>query len=197
MATYTTWNPSDKSSAITLSGSDLIATHSGADGWVSCRSVLGVSAGKWYWEVTATAISPSGLFVGVANSSATLAGFIGSDANGWGYHAATGNFFHSGDTGVPGVTWTTSQVMGIALDMDSGTVKFYKNNTQSGSTVTGLSGTIYAGVSTITVNSGGGSLTANFGATALTYSPPSGYNAGLYEEGGATFRRKALLGVGQ
>jgi len=84
---------------------------------------------------------------------------------------------HSGSYTLYGATYTAGDIIGIALDMDGGTVTFYKNNTSQGQAFSGITGTVFA-----TAGSGGTTtgLVANFGATTLTYTPPSGYNAGLY-----------------
>ena len=67
----------------------------------------------------------------------------------------------------------------VLLDMDAGELTFWRNGSTMGLAYTGLTGTIFpmAGGDTNSVDSG---LLANFGATAFSYSPPAGYNAGLY-----------------
>ena len=168
--TYATWNPSDKAGTITLSGGNLIT--SGSKGVRSTISKNGT--GKWYWEVTISN-STSGQ-VGIANSSYTLTNYLGQDANGWAY-GASGTIDNNGAALQTGLaTYTTGDIIGVAFDSVAGTLQFYKNNVSQGSAVTGLSGALFAAV--------GGNLatnmTANFGASALTYTPPGGYNAGLY-----------------
>lgn len=176
---FATWNPADKSANITLSNGDLTAVGNGL--WYSVRANQGKSSGKWYWETTCTTVGASGMFAGgIMNGSATLANFPGATADGRGYHAATGNFFNNGDTGAPGVTYTSGDIIGVALDMDNGTLDLYKNNTHVGTQFTGLTGTWYPADSPGDNPTQGSINTTNFGATALTYTPPSGYNAGVY-----------------
>ena len=170
--TYATWNPSDKGAAITLSGGDLSGSKTSSAGLV--RSTIGKSSGKWYWEInnaTASAI------MGVAYASAPNTDYLSSTPNGWGYYGSTGILYNNSITVHTGATYTTTDVIGYALDASAGTLAVYKNNSLQ-FTLTGLSGTIYAAGSGDGVL--GGSWTANFGATALTYSPPGGFNAGLY-----------------
>src|SRR5678815_4374362 len=50
----TTFNPSDKSAGITLSGGNLIATYGGSAG--SVRTTDRQVSGKFYWEFTLTTI---------------------------------------------------------------------------------------------------------------------------------------------
>ena len=165
--TYATWNPADKHSTVTLSGSDLIADSTGG----SVRSTLGKSSGKWYWEVTTTTGAP---MPGIANISASLAAYLGSGGtDSYGWYPGDGNLYFNSAPLVFITTFGAGQVLGFALDMDAGTLAFYKANTLY-YTLTGLTGTQYAGTGY------SGSTTANFGASALTYTPPSGFASGLY-----------------
>ncbi len=94
----TTWNPSDKSTNVTLSNGNLTylktaaATHDG-----TCRATISKATGKWYWEVLIVNIAGgnSESAGGIANSSAPLTNYVGSDANGWGYLGVNGLSYHS------------------------------------------------------------------------------------------------------
>jgi hypothetical protein len=173
-ANYATWNPSDKSPEVSLSGGDLLATSTSANN-ESVRSTLGKSSGKWYWEITIT----TGTFghIGVATSSEPLDNLpIGTTTAGWAYRSDAVKVTNNTAT-VYGATYTTNDVIGVALDMDNGTLTFYKNGASQGQAFTGLTGTVYpAG----TVGAGTTAVqTANFGASALT--PPAGFAAGMYQ----------------
>ena len=175
--TYATFDPANTGNTITLSGGNLIATQTFGSQFT--RSTIGKSSGKWYWEITITSAGITTL-LGIVNATASSATeFVGSTTNGWGYAGSSGDKINGAGLVVYGSTYTTGDVIGVALDMGAGTIIFYKNNVSQGTAFTGLSGTMYAAV---TPNTGGASgvATANFGATALTYSPPVGYNAGLY-----------------
>ncbi len=189
--TYSTWNPLDKNANLALSNGNLTATSGVNNNYKSIRSTVSVTSGKWYWEyVFAGAVRMSG----VANSSASLSNFIGSDADGWGYFQ-DGDKYNNGSGSAYGASYTT-ETIGIALDMDGGSVTMYKDNVSQGTMFTGITGTIFAAMS---IDTNGTAMTANFGATALTYSPPGGFNAGLYTgTADATLStKKALLGVGK
>jgi hypothetical protein len=171
---YATLDPANKGANVTLSGGNLSTSiTSTLTGMV--RSTIGKSSGKWYWEVTPTGGSVN--IIGIANSSGTLTSYPGSDVNGFGY--AQNALKWNSSSSAYGASFTTSDVIGVALDMDAGTLVFYKNNVSQGTAYTGLTGTMYAAVGCDS-NIGTRTSTTNFGATALTYSPPSGYNAGLY-----------------
>lgn len=176
--TYATRNPSDKSANITLSGGNLIATNPSITSWSSVRSTIGKSSGKRYREYTIG--SGTDRHVGIGKSTATLASFPWFDANWYAYYYNDGNKVTNNSYSSFGAARNTWNIIWVALDMDAGTIAMYKNNVIQGTFMfTGLSGTFYAMVGLY----GGGastSVTANFGATPFAYTPPVGFNAGLY-----------------
>lgn len=171
--TYATWNSADKGANIVLSGGDLTASKSNA-GWQSVRATIGVSSGKWYWETTVGG-STIDVLTGVGNISMPLTSWVGNDANGWGYYF--GAVKYNSSSSAYGATYAVGDIIGVALDMDAGTIEMYKNNVSQGTMYTGLTGTLYPAVSidNATIN-----WTANFGATTMAYTAPSGYNQGLF-----------------
>lgn len=174
---YATWNPSDKSANIALSGGNLTATQSATTTGLA-RSTIGKSSGKWYWEITWSSGNNS-LIPGIAKSTAATTDYPGQSADGWGYISLNGNLANAGGVIAYGASYPTGTVVGCALDMDAGTFTFYKNNVSQGVAVSSLSGTVYAAIGGSSA-AGSRVSVANFGASALTYAPPSGYNAGLY-----------------
>lgn len=172
--TYATFNPADKGSNIVLSNGNLTATT--ASSFQSVRSNVSKTKGKWYWEVTLNHID--GFAGGIGLFGANLNDFVGDDASGWGYYE-NGNKFHTGSSVAYGSSYVAGDVIGVALDMDGGTVAFYKNGVAQGTAYTGLSGRMYA-MNSINANGGNAVVTANFGATAFSFSVPSGFNAGLF-----------------
>lgn len=164
----TTWNPSDKSANITLSGGNLVATNTALG---SVRGTVGKASGKWYWEVTVSTISVEAT-VGIGNSSATLTNNPGADVNGWGY-ISQGSKTTNNSASAYGAGYSSGDVIGVALDMDNGTLTFYKNNVSQGQAFSGITGTIYPMVG----EHSGDVFTANFGTTAFTYAIPTGFAA--------------------
>lgn len=173
--TYATWNPSDKHASITLTNGNLTLQQSAGNQGV--RATIGKTTGKWYWEY----IQEDGAAeadVGIATSSYSLSTWLGNDAHGVGYDSLDGKIYKSGSAvGTGGSAWNTNgNVIGIALDADIGEIKIYRSNILQYTYSTGLTAPYYPASGGF----GASKITANFGATALTYTPPSGYNAGMY-----------------
>jgi hypothetical protein len=158
-----------------LSNGNLNATSAVAD-WRAVFGTVGMSSGKWYWELTITGASYH--LHGIAKQGANLDAFIGTDANGWGYYGSSGTYNNSNliNTG-SFASYTTGDVIGVAFDADNGSLYFYKNGTvqNSGSAAyTGLtSGPYFPAVSHFNSTNSD----ANFGQRAFAYTAPSGFKA--------------------
>lgn len=170
----TTWSSTDKGSGVILSNGNLTAACPMSNGLV--RSAHPITSGKYYWEVKLENIGVAG-FVGVATNLASY-NSLGGDFYGWSYYCGDGTKFNNGSYTAYGATPALNDIIGVALDMDVGTVEFFKNGVSQGVAFTGLAGFMYAAVGGAS-NGVSSTLTANFGSTAFTYSPPSGYYAGL------------------
>lgn len=182
-----TFNPADKGVDVTLSNGDLTASLAVADtGGV--RALHSQKANKFFVEFT---LSSGQARVGVANSSASLAGTPGADANAWVFDTSDGMIYNSGAGSAYATAVPPGSRIGMAVDMDAGAVWFSVNGVwQGGATVaeveagttdnaaiTGLSGLLYPVVG----DAGGGlaaSVTANFGSTPFDTDVPEGFAAG-------------------
>lgn len=179
--TYATRNPSDKNANITLSGGNLIATASNT-AWKSARANMGKSSGKWYWEVVTKKSSGwRNAMIWVGPSTETLSSYVGTAATANSYYsynwkADAKNRYNNNTNLTYGAAFVLNDVIGVALDMDNWELTFYKNNVSQW-TITGISWTMYPMVSPY---DNGLYFETNFGATALTYTPPSWFNAGLF-----------------
>lgn len=167
---YATWNPSDKSASMGLSGGNLIATSSATNQGV--RSTISKSSGKWYWEAK---LVTTGARCGMATSAWSETTSLGVAANSWGY-SNSGPILNNNVLLFNAAAWTTSDTIGFAYDPAAATLAFYKNNTLQ-YTATSVTSGMYPAVS-LTLSAY--ALSANFGATALAYAPPAGFNAGMY-----------------
>jgi len=170
----TTWNPSDKGANVILSNGDLtMASSTGATNG-SVRANKGVSSGKWYWEIKF--ISGSSVMVGVGNTLASLTS-LSYTTNNIRLYYINGAKYPGG--AAYGAAYTVNDVIGVALDMDVGTLTFYKNGVSQGIAFTDIK-TI--GLPIYPYQSSGSStapysVTANFGATTFAYTIPDGYTS--------------------
>jgi hypothetical protein len=135
-------------------------------------ATIGVTSGKWYWELTAFGVTT--LYAGVCSTQPAVGGYIGDASTGWAY-ANNGQKINAGSFTSYGSSWTTSDVIGVALDMDAGTVTFYKNNTSQGQAFSGITGTVFPAMSPNGVSGNG--FNANFGQRPFSYTPPTGFVA--------------------
>jgi len=154
----------------------------------SPRGTIGFSKGKWYWECKLVTQISSEQVVGIVNETFNPTDTTGSDAYGWGYiiqsNANNGQAYHSNAT-TQYATFTTNDILNVAVDMDNQAIYFGKNGTyqNSGVPTSGASrtGAIYTNLPTSgfvfpTFNCGtSGLISANFG------SPP--YSANSYTDG--------------
>jgi hypothetical protein len=169
---YAVLNPLWKSSNITLAGANLNATSSTTGG--SALSSIVMTSGKWYCEATIVTGSDATI-VGIVNDIFVPTGTI-TVSNAVGYYGNNGDKFVNGTQTTYGATYTTNDVIGIALDVDGGTVTFYKNNTSQGAITTGLTGSFYFATSDA---SSGSNINQswNFGQRSFAYTPPTGFKA--------------------
>ena len=165
---YCTWNALDQKD-YTLTNGNLDAS-SNAGAWRSCRGTIGMSSGKWYWEVTST--NDTAKMIGIATSLAPVDNWAASSAYGWIYNK-NGYKYHNGGYSGYGASYTTGDVIGVAFDADNGSLAFYKNGASQGTAYTGLTSGPYFPVTSLESAS---SVSANFGARAFAY-PLSGYKS--------------------
>lgn len=173
--TPTTWNPADKGSGATLSNGNLTVNGNENSGWA--RSVFGASSGKWYWEITTTG-SPRAPVPGIGTSAAT-ADVPGTDANGYGFYWINALKIRNNVYTAYGSALGTGDVLGIALDLDGGSLTFYKNGVSMGVAFTGIPAGTYYAMTAGDTNGTTSNTVANFGATAFAYTVPTGYQAGF------------------
>ena len=172
---YATWNPLRTGANITPSDGNLKAVTSATVAQTTAAT-FGLSSGKWYWEVTNEGGSLS--YTGIVDETHDMSTYIGSSSSGNGYAYNTSGEKvgpTSGTTASYGATYTTGNVIGIALDMDAGTLAFYKNGASQGTAFTGLTGTWFPAVSGNGVAGKGG--VADFGQLGFTHTPPTGFKA--------------------
>lgn len=138
------------------------------------------SSGKWYCEaqIVSTGADATRPCVGIVKSSFdwnSIAVNLGDTSDSWAY-LKSGSKRTASTSSAYGASYTAGDIIGIALDMDAGTVVFYKNNASQGTAFTGLSGDITFAASGY-ADGTTRSIDFNFGQRPFTYTPPSGYSA--------------------
>jgi hypothetical protein len=136
---YATLNPLfiGNGQGVTLSNGNLdYLSTAGFGNYATRFSTIGVSSGKWYSEFTINAIASS-LFLGISSNPGAVDNYIGQNATSWGY-LNNGNKWTSGGSSGYGASFTTGDVIGVALDLDAGTITFYKNGTSQGTAYSSL-----------------------------------------------------------
>jgi hypothetical protein len=200
---FTTWNPLENyyQSATLSNGNTTIQT--GNSQYSPSSSTLGVSSGKWYWEVEYDALSGGSdvAYVGVLSQFATNSTTsLGTNANDYGYYV-NGNYYNNNTGTAYGTTYTTGDIIGVALDLDNNKLYFSKNGTwqNSGDPESGATGTGAISITNPTSTTNGayfpsicdGSSSANatfktnfgngyFGTTAVSSAGSNG-NGAIFE----------------
>jgi hypothetical protein len=171
---YCTWNPlavAVTSSISTLSNGnlDVVTAVSGQSATFATISLP--SSGKWYWEITPTDVSGS-LYIGIAVFTVNANYFINSTSL---FYGNDGTKEVDATSSSYGASFTNGDVIGVAVDVDGGTVTFYKNNSSQGAiTYSGATLTPFALDGS---SSGNASYTANFGQRPFAYTAPTGFKA--------------------
>ena len=183
-------------SALTYSNGNTTVSFPGA--WVFALGNIGVSSGKWYWEAKVNSGNNANSYYGICAEMVPAGnGFYNNSQNGAIMYAAG----DSGDTYIDGSYTSGAQtpqnkntdILGLALDLDSGTktLKIYKNGTQltSGGTVNlssyyndtlvfpCFSGNSSSASCSFNVNFGNG----YFGTTAVSSAGTNASNIGIFE----------------
>jgi hypothetical protein len=157
------------------------------DGTNYCQALGTIAtplSGKYYWEVTAT--------VGVGSAERRLVGLWSTNNFNFSLDTpqeSTQGALHyyalDGDIAINdpfpfadyGASWTTGDVIGVAVNIDTNQVTFYKNNVSQGavSLPSNMQGVpLYPSGISLYSNSG---LSFNFGQRPFAYTPPTGFVA--------------------
>lgn len=175
--TYATWNPADKSVAVTLSNGNLTAQAGG--GWIACRATIGVTTGDWFFQQTVTSATYTQIAVAASTAILSYAGDAGSTSWGISDH---GYSSYPGGYSANGVTFVNGDVMGCAILRSTSQAKFYKFSGGSWSLIYTADISAADGVALFPMFSGlSGAATANFGQSAFAAAVPAGVNEGVYQ----------------
>ena len=176
--------------------------------WQSITGTFGVTKGKWYWEFQTTG---TGAFVGISDVEDSIIPqrtdgyFLGygddnsSTTKSLGMYSTNGVIYNDAGS-VTGASYSSSNIVGVALDMDNRKIHFAVDNTWAGSSDpanntngatwnTSWSDTVHPAFSCaqnneVLVNYGGYTVISISSAASdangygtFEYAPPSGYYA--------------------
>ena len=159
-------------------------TYSGQ--WRSTISTLGASSGKYYAEFKSSAIG-SETSIGICDvetiTQTSANDFIGKFIDSVGY-VNSGSIYKENSVAQGSLaTYTTNDIIGVAMDLDNNTVQFYKNGSSVGSTTSLTTNKTYAfgvggyGDARILWNFGNG----YFGTTAVSSAGTNASGNGIFE----------------
>jgi hypothetical protein len=139
---------------------------------------MGATSGKYYWETVYTAIgSGDGVIVGVRSAESIATG-AAENVGYYGGGTQSGQKIINGGAGTAyGATWTTGDVIGVALDITGGSITFYKNNVSQGAISYTFTGKSWVSFNWRTGSAGTNTGSINFGQRPFAYTPPSGFVA--------------------
>tara|TARA_R100001480_G_C4728596_1_gene180740 strand:- start:31 stop:1386 length:1356 start_codon:yes stop_codon:yes gene_type:complete len=109
-----------------------ISSSSGSGKWGG-SSTLGMTSGKFYIEAKATVGSPSRSVIGITGDARNMArgngSPYGSDQNSSGWYSDNGQVNWNNSAAYTGPTYTTGDIVQIAIDLDNNRLFYGKNNT--------------------------------------------------------------------
>jgi SPRY domain len=182
---YCVLNYADKGTSATITGANLDYTAS-ASGTIG-KGSIGVSSGKWYWEIN---ILSTANWVGICSASESPnITYLGATATSYTYAGGNGNKYNNGTYSAYGSTFTTGDVICVALDMDNSAVYFGKQAGGTGSITwqnsgvptsgSSKTGAAFTALPTTIVpalgNNSASNCSINFGQRPFSATPPSGF----------------------
>tara|TARA_Y100000361_G_scaffold154290_1_gene179355 strand:- start:3761 stop:7093 length:3333 start_codon:yes stop_codon:yes gene_type:complete len=175
---YCTWNVLQPTYATTTFSNgnldcSLLFTNGSATSYAA--GTIAVSSGKWYWEVTIRQASNDTEYIGLIDGSKSSGAWAFADIAAYFSDArkAIGTTPSS-----YGASYTTGDVIGIALDADSNNLTFYKNGVSQGVAATGMTG--FDGYKPFISSNGTGTAqltSTNWGQREFKYTPPTDHLA--------------------
>jgi hypothetical protein len=203
---FATMNPLNHYTGQTFeAGNTVVKTISGNAVHQQFVSTLGISSGKFYWELKNHLATTSSSRIGISSENvisnpANLTGsdgHVGDDPQSYGYVASSGNKETNNSSSSYGNSFTNGDILMVALDMDNNKLYFGKNGTwqnsgdpTSGSTGTGSAFTVTSGLTYFPACSilggGGESYQFNFGngyfnTTAVSSAGTNASENGIFE----------------
>jgi hypothetical protein len=198
---FATFNPLDNYYGGGSTSNGNTTYTSGSTNKAPISATLGASSGKYYWEVKFVSDTGGYAMIGVASSQTTADNELGHNSTDYAYVSGTGQYRNNDGYTSYGNTYSTGDIIGVALDLDNNALYFSKNGTwqnsgdpTSGASKTGAisitapSSTNYGvylpavsdfGSNTIVVNGNFGN--GYFGTTAVASAGTNASNNGIFE----------------
>jgi len=91
---------------------------------------LGVTSGKWYWEIKVDAFDSGTSTIGIVDSVTTSSGTqLGQKTYGWSYNSGSGVENNGSSVSGTFASYTVGDIIGVYLDLDNNKLYFAKNGT--------------------------------------------------------------------
>lgn len=189
---FAIFNSARKGADIVLSGGSLVATQSNVGAFESALGTKGATTGKYYCELTISALGAVSNGVGIGNASASMATFLGADLNGVSMFGNGQTFINGANVGACAIFSAAPANISLAVDLTNG-FSWSRNNNGAGAsglwndnagadpasnTIGAISlatlnaGPYFPGVVEFTLND---AWTANFGASAYLFGVPTNF----------------------
>jgi hypothetical protein len=194
-ATAVALNPTDVGNGNNAFSNNNRTVTSAVAGYNSVRGTVGLTTGKWYWEVKVNALPATTPLIGLADNTNAIpaSNYCGQFANSMGWRSGTAlSASYTGITsdGSPTVSYVANDILMFAIDVDAGKAWIGKNgvwHTNTGGVGNPAAGTNqsmhwtvsaakswFPCLTTYEINS---SFTLQEGtAIPFSYSAPSGFN---------------------
>ena len=129
---YCTLNPLEPHTNRNIFSEGNIVASGQAGAWQLARGTIGLTQGKWYWEVFFSGGTVGNYHAGVQVASATTYSSLHSQAGTTTFYNGDGGEIFTGSSGAfttndYGTMNGSSDILGVALNMDDKQISFYKN----------------------------------------------------------------------
>jgi hypothetical protein len=126
------WPTTSADSVFTYGNNQVVSGtgSSSANGYSYNNATMAVSKGKFYWEVKATSVAGSS-FIGIISRgqlyNQNLNEILNSNAYAWAIANSTGSVRNNNTTTTYAASYTTNDIISVALDLDNNKIYWAKN----------------------------------------------------------------------
>ena len=167
---FPTFNPLNSIAAV-QNLANLQTQNTGGGASRASSTTVAVTTGKWYWEVYVNAVGTLSQ-IGIDKASTFYNLNVYPGQNGYGYQSNASKHTGGANVGSYGATFTTGDIIGVALNLDDGEIEFYKNGTSQGVAFTGIPSDSWLPA---VDNYEAGTNNINLGQMPFVHTVPTGY----------------------